>query len=169
METAMEFNPLSNDFFDDPYDMYKWLRDEVPCYHNERMGFWALSRFEDVVTAHRDWKTFTSTHGLTLDQLTDPDNAAAQAPMIITMDPPSHVRLRRPWGRAFSPGATRLMHDNARRLIVHYLDGGQGEREFDAVEDWAAPFPVEIISAILGVPEGDRQQIRHWTDALLTR
>jgi cytochrome P450 len=45
----------------------------------------------------------------------------------------------------------------------------QGEREFDAVEDWAAPFPVEIISAILGVPEPDRQQIRHWTDDLLTR
>src|SRR4029453_6232189 len=40
---------------------------------------------------------------------------------------------------------------------------------FDAVADWAAPFPVEIIAAILGVPEGDRQQIRHWTDDLLTR
>ena len=34
---AMEFNPLSNDFFDDPYEMYQWLRDEAPCYHNERM------------------------------------------------------------------------------------------------------------------------------------
>jgi cytochrome P450 len=165
----MEFNPFSDDFFDDPYDMYRWLREESPCYHNERMGFWALSRFEDVVTAHRDWKTFTSTHGLTLDQLTDPDNAAAQAPMIITMDPPEHDRMRKLVSRAFTPRAITRMQTIAEGIINHYLDEVQGEPEFDAVEDWAAPFPVEIISAILGVPEGDRQQIRHWTDDLLTR
>ena len=169
METAMEFNPLSNDFFDDPYDMYRWLRDEAPCYHNERMGFWALSRFDDVVTAHRDWKTFTSTHGLTLDQLTDPDNAAAQAPMIITMDPPAHDRMRKLVSRAFTPRAITRMEGIAQGIINHYLDEVQGEPGFDAVADWAAPFPVEIISAILGVPAGDRQQIRHWTDDLLTR
>ena len=165
----MEFNPLSNEFFDDPYDLYQWLRDEAPCYHNERMGFWALSRFDDVVTAHRDWKTFTSTHGLTLDQLTDPDNAAAQAPMIITMDPPAHDRMRKLVSRAFTPRAITRMQTIAEGIINHYLDEVQGESTFDAVEDWAAPFPVEIISAILGVPEGDRQQIRHWTDDLLTR
>ena len=55
----MEFDPLSADFFDDPYDTYRWLRDEAPVYHNERYGFWALSRFADVVAAHRDWKTFS--------------------------------------------------------------------------------------------------------------
>ena len=169
METAREFNPFSDDFFDDPYSTYRWLREEAPCYHNERMGFWALSRFEDVVTAHRDWKTFTSTHGLTLDQLTDPDNAAAQAPMIITMDPPEHDRMRKLVSRAFTPRAITRMEEIAQGIINHYLDEVQGAREFDAVEDWAAPFPVEIISAILGVPQGDRQQIRHWTDDLLTR
>ena len=52
----MEFNPLSEEFFDDPYDTYRWLRDEAPCYRNEELGFWALSRFDDVVAAHRDWK-----------------------------------------------------------------------------------------------------------------
>ena len=71
--SVREFNPLSADFFDDPYETYRWLRDEAPVYHNERYGFWALSRFDDVVTAHRDWKTFTQHARLTLDQLTDPD------------------------------------------------------------------------------------------------
>ena len=165
---AMEFNPLSNDFFDDPYDTYKWLRDEVPCYHNERLGFWALSRFDDVVTAHRDWKTFTSTHGLTLDQLTEPGaNFSHQS--IIMMDPPEHDRMRKLVSRAFTPRAITRMDDIARGVINHYLDEVQGEPQFDAVEDFAAPFPVEIISAILGVPAADRQQIRHWTDAMLFR
>src|SRR4029453_10469340 len=50
----MEFDPLSADFFDDPYDTYRWLRDEAPVHHNDRYGFWALSRFADVVAAHRD-------------------------------------------------------------------------------------------------------------------
>src|SRR5262245_16407984 len=67
----MEFSPLSQDFFDDPYETYRWLRDEAPCYHNDELGFWALSRFADVVTAHRDWKAFSNAHGLRLDQLKD--------------------------------------------------------------------------------------------------
>ena len=43
------FSPLSDEFFDDPYETYRWLRDAEPCYHNEQLGFWALSRFDDVV------------------------------------------------------------------------------------------------------------------------
>ena len=42
-----------------PYETYRWLRDDAPVYHNEQYGFWALSRYDDVVAAHRDWKTFS--------------------------------------------------------------------------------------------------------------
>ncbi|GMU78875.1 MAG: cytochrome P450 [Acidimicrobiia bacterium] len=164
----MEFNPISDDFFDDPYDTYRWLRDEAPCYHNEQYGFWALSRFDDVVAAHRDWRTFSSEHGLTLDQLTDPDNHAG-GQSIIMMDPPAHDRMRKLVSRAFTPRAITRMEPIAHEVINRYLDAVQGEPEFDAVADFSAPFPVEIISTILGVPEADRQQIRHWTDEMLLR
>jgi cytochrome P450 len=164
----MEFNPLSDDFFDDPYETYRWLRDEAPCYHNEQFGFWALSRFEDCVTAHRDWRTFSSEHGLTLDQLTDPDNSA-KGQSIIVMDPPAHDRMRKLVSRAFTPRAITRMEPIAHEIITGLLDDVQGEREFDAVADFAAPFPIEVISAILGVPKEDRQQIRHWTDLMLLR
>jgi cytochrome P450 len=164
----MEFNPMSREFFEDPYDIYRWLRDEAPCYHNERLGFWALSRFDDVVAAHRDWRTFTSTHGLTLDQLTDPSNPYAGTSMIM-LDPPEHDRLRKLVSRAFTPRAITRMEDIALDVITHYLDQVTGEPEFDAVADFSALFPVEIISAILGVPDADRQQIRHWTDKTLHR
>jgi cytochrome P450 len=164
----MEFNPVSDDFFDDPYETYRWLRDEAPCYHNEEYGFYALSRFNDVVAAHRDWKTFSNEHGLTIDQLTDPNaNVAKQS--IIMMDPPDHDRMRKLVSRAFTPRAITRMEPIAREVITRYLDAVQGASSFDAVADFAAPFPVEIISTILGVPEADRQQIRHWTDAMLHR
>ena len=60
----MEFNPYSEEFFEDPSDVYRWMREEAPVYHSERYGFWALSRYEDVLRAHKDWKTFSSTHGV---------------------------------------------------------------------------------------------------------
>jgi cytochrome P450 len=163
----MEFSPLSETFFDDPYETYRWLRDEAPCYHNDELGFWALSRFDDVVAAQRDWKTFSNAHGLRLDQLKDPENRARDL-NIIFMDLPAHDRMRRLVSRAFTPRAITKMEPVAQRVINGYLDAIDDDT-FDAIDDFAAPFPIEIISTLLGVPEGDRQQIRRWTDAVLYR
>jgi cytochrome P450 len=164
----MEFNPFSADFFDDPYETYRWLRDEAPVYHSERFGFYALSRFDDVVRAHRDWKAFSSAHGVTIDQLTDPNNPWENT-SIIMMDPPAHDRMRKLVSRVFTPRSIAGIEPIVRRVIKHYLAPLEGEREFDLVADFSAPFPCEIISEILGVPESDRQQLRHWTDLMLHR
>ena len=64
--TAVEFDPFSDDFFDDPTEVYRRLRDEAPVYFSEQYGFYALSRFADVVAAHRDWQGFSSAHGIDL-------------------------------------------------------------------------------------------------------
>lgn len=164
----MEFNPFSADFFDDPYETYGWLRDHAPVYHNEQYGFWALSRYADVVAAHRDWKVFSSTHGVTIDQLTDPRPVTVND-SIIFLDPPEHERLRRLVSRVFTPKAVADLEPLTRNVVGGYLDEIGDADEFDVVADLAAPFPVEVISAILGVPEGDRQQIRHWVDDMLHR
>src|SRR5271167_5278484 len=47
--SPMEFNPYSDSFFDDPYETYRWMRDEAPVYYSERWDFYALTRHEDVV------------------------------------------------------------------------------------------------------------------------
>jgi cytochrome P450 len=164
----MEFNPFSADFYDDPYDTYRWLRDEAPVYHNEQYGFWALSRYDDVVAAHRDWKTFSSAHGVTLDQLTDPDSPMAGTSMIM-IDPPEHDRLRKLVSRVFTPRAVADLEPLVRDVIRRFLTPLEGRDSFDMVAEFSGPFPVEVISAILGVPDDDRQQIRHWTDAMLHR
>ena len=66
----VEFDPFSDEYFDDPTEVYRRLRDEAPVYFSERYGFYALSRFADVVAAHRDWKGFSSAHGVELSTLT---------------------------------------------------------------------------------------------------
>ena len=52
--TAVDFDPFSREFFDDPLPTYARLREEAPCFHSERYDFYAFSRFDDVVAIHRD-------------------------------------------------------------------------------------------------------------------
>src|SRR2546425_4378186 len=90
----VEFDPFSEEYFNDPTEMYRRLRDEAPVYFSERYGFYALSRFADVVAAHRDWQAFSSSHGVDLDSLSTDPELIQGLRNIIMMDPPAHDRLR---------------------------------------------------------------------------
>jgi cytochrome P450 len=164
-----EFDPFSEEFFEDPWDMYRWLRDEEPAYHNERIGFWAVSRYDDCVDVHRNVATFTSTRGLSLSQLCSADfgEVADSIGSMIMMDPPMHERMRKLVNRAFTPRRIAEWEPVVQEVIGAVLDSLADRDAFDAVVDFSGPFPVEIICTIVGVPEGDRQQIRHWTDLML--
>ncbi len=167
--TPVEFDPFSDSFFNDPTEMYRRLRDEAPVYFSEKYGFYALSRFADVLAAHRDWEGFSSAHGIELFSLSkDPEEIAAYR-QIIMMDPPEHDRFRALVSRVFTPRAVTSLEPMIREVIGGYLDPLRDASSFDAVADFSAPFPVEVISRMLGVPDGERQQIRHWLDASLER
>lgn len=167
--TDIDFDPFSPEFFEDPTEVYRALRDEAPVYFNERYGFYALSRFDDVVAAHRDWKAFSSAHGVELSSLTRDPAFVRSLAMIIMMDPPEHDRFRALVSRVFTPRAVAALDPMIRDVVGGLLDELEDRPTFDAVADLAAPFPVEIISRMLGVPEGERQQIRHWLDLSLHR
>jgi cytochrome P450 len=167
--TKVEFDPFSDDYFNDPTEIYQRLRDEAPVYFSERYGFYALSRFNDVVTAHRDWQGFSSSHGVDLFSLSMDPDVIQSIRSIIMMDPPEHDRLRALVSRVFTPRAVTALEPMVREVIASFLAPLEGAAHFDAVADFSAPFPVEIISRMLGVPEGERQQIRHWLDVGLHR
>lgn len=166
--TAVEFDPMSEEFFDDPSDVYRRLRDEAPVYHNERYGFFALSRFEDVAAAHRDWQGFSSAYGVDLSMLTQHTNMSSSR-MIIMMDPPEHARFRTLVSRVFTPRAVTDLEPMIREVVNQFLEPLEDRDTFDVVADFSALFPVEIISRMLGVPEGRRQAIRESLDLSLHR
>ena len=87
-----EYDPYSYEIHEDPYPAYKLLRDEAPLYHNERLGFWALSRHADVLAALKDTQRFTSKFGVALETLGDGDASATMS--FLAMDPPRHTRFR---------------------------------------------------------------------------
>jgi cytochrome P450 len=166
---AVDFDPFSDEYFDDPTEVYRRLRDEAPVYRSERYGFYALSRFDDVVAASRDWQGFSSAHGVDLSTLSKDPELIRSFRMIIMMDPPEHDRYRALVSRVFTPRAVTALEPMIREVIRGFVEPFDGAEGFDAVADFSALFPVEIISRMLGVPEGERQQIRHWLDAGLHR
>jgi cytochrome P450 len=89
--------------------------------------------------------------------------------MIIMMDPPEHRRMRSLVNRVFTPRAIAALEPMVRETISGFLEHCDPKAGFDAVADFSGPFPVEIISKMLGVPPEDRQQIRHWLDTFLQR
>jgi cytochrome P450 len=164
---AVEFDPLSDDFFNAPFNTYRRLRDEAPVYHNEKYGFWALSRYEDVEPALRDFETYSSARGITLDMyLAEPD--PMQPPMIIMMDPPEHTVMRKLVNKVFTPRAVADLEPMIRQTITDVANT-LDRTGFDVVADFGALFPVEIISTMLGVPPEHRQQLRLWMDKQLER
>jgi cytochrome P450 len=169
LNPPLEFDPFSDEYFNGAYDLYQRFRDEAPVYFNEQYGFWALFRYHDVLPAHKDWQTFSSAHGVDLSTLnTDPEMIKMYRSLIM-MDPPDHDRFRALVSRVFTPRAVSALEPMVREVIVSFLEPFDDVDSFDAVHDFSAPFPVEIISRMLGVPEADRQQIRHWLDIGLHR
>jgi cytochrome P450 len=168
MTEPVEFDPFSNVFFDDPYPTYRRLRDEAPVYRNDKYGFVALSRYADVVAAHRDWETYSSTRGV--DLITLASGIAPSEPLsMIMMDPPTHHRMRTLVNRVFTPRAMAELEPMVRDVVSSFFDALEDRVEFDAVADLAGPFPVEVISSMLGIPPRDRQRIRHQVDQMLHR
>jgi cytochrome P450 len=163
--TEVEFDPFSEVFFNDPYPTYRRLRDEAPVYRNDRYGFYALSRHEDVAAAYKDFETFSSTRGVDLATMTSDDPVP---PLIIMMDPPDHNRMRVLVSRVFTPRAIAGLEPMVREVVTSFLDRAD-PTHFDVVHDFSALFPVEIITRMLGVPEEHRQNIRIWLDRSLHR
>jgi cytochrome P450 len=164
---SIEFDPFSDTFFDDPSATYARLRDEAPVYLNEKYGFYALSRHADVVAAHGDPVRFVSSYGVTLELLLQ--KRPMNTNMMIVMDPPEHTQMRKLVSQAFSRNAIGSLEPLIAEIIATYLDALVDRSEFDLVAEFAALFPVEVVSAILGVPESERQQVRLWVDMFLHR
>ncbi len=165
ISTPPYWDPYHADQRAAPYETWRRLRDEAPVYHNDRYGFYALSRFEDVLSASLDTETFSSAKGITLDTIGEP----APFPIMIMMDPPLHDAFRKVVNRAFTPRRITALEDRIGALCAGYLDPFVGTEGFDFVHDFGMRLPVMVISTLLGFPEEDHEQLREWSDIALHR
>lgn len=166
MSERMEYDPFSYELDQDPYPTYRWMRDHAPAYHNEEMGFWAFTRFDDVLDAIVDSDRYTSTHSTSLEFM---DTAKPDSGLMIWMDPPRHNRYRALVSKTFTPRAIRQLEPEIHRIARAHLDKLEGESRFDVVSEFTARLPMDVISAMLGFPEADRLEVQRRSNQMLHR
>src|SRR5436190_4730267 len=139
------------------------MRDEAPLYRNERLDFWALSRYADVEAAHREPATFVSSHGTVLEMM-----SAERIPtgMMIFNDPPEHTRLRSLVSRAFTPRRVAGLESHIREICAQLLEPWTDGAEFDFVTDFGGTLPSMVICELMGVPASDRAWAKELIDTM---
>lgn len=166
-KAKLVFDPFSEDFYNGAFETYRRMRAEAPVYYNEEYDFYALTRHEDVAPAFKDFETYSSAYGVDLASVKTgvmPTENAQK--MIILMDPPEHRHMRSLLNKVFTPRAIQAQKAMVTQKVEKYLSRVDPDG-FDAVQDFTGPFPVEVITTMLGVPEEHAQKIRHWIDESL--
>jgi len=165
---VVEYDPYVYQVHEDPYPVYRALRDEAPVYRNEALGFWALSRHADVLAAFKDVATFSSRHGVSLDQdVFHPDADATMS--FLAMDPPRHTRMRALVSHGFTPRRVSELEPRIRAIAREHLDACRARGGCDFIADFAGKLPMDVISELLGVPASDRPTLRAWADQVVHR
>jgi len=156
------YDPYDFDIDADPYPVWKRLRDEQPCYYNERYDFYALSRFDDVERASVDWKTYVSSRGTILELI----KSGMEMPpgSIIFEDPPTHDLHRGLLSRVFTPRRVGAIEPKVREFCARTLDPLVGSGGFDFIADLGAQMPMRTIGMLLGIPEQDQEALRDRID-----
>jgi cytochrome P450 len=157
------WDPFDPELRVDPYPLWRRLRDEAPAYHNDQHDFWVLSRFADVEAAHRDPHTYSSAYGTTIEIMTVEPMGGG---MVISNDPPRHTVLRSLVSRAFTIRRVTALEGFIRDFCATKLDAVRDRESFDYVQDFGALLPPNVISHMLGIPESDREHMRHVVDGI---
>jgi cytochrome P450 len=131
-------------------------------------GHWALTKFDDVHFASRHPEIFSSYPNITIaDQ--QPEVAEYFGSMI-ALDDPRHARLRGIVRSAFTPKVVARTEESVRaraRRLVEDLITNHPDGHAELVTELSGPLPLQVICDMMGIPEGDHQQIFHWTNVIL--
>jgi cytochrome P450 len=148
----------------DPFPDLARLRRQAPVAHHSPTGAWVLSRHADVTAASRDPATFCSGRGILLMEIGAEYDSP---PTMMHTDPPAHTRYRKLVQPAFAPSAMRgleaVIAERARRAVAALPEG----EAVDVVAELAVPFPLRVISDLLGIPEDDWPRFYEWSEAAI--
>ncbi|HEY4377368.1 MAG TPA: cytochrome P450, partial [Acidimicrobiales bacterium] len=183
---AISLDPFEAGFASNPYDQYRRLREAEPVLRTP-FGPWLLTRWADVHQLLRNPTTSVEDRNATGAELARQEAFAAVRPdqemrgskAILNIDPPDHDRLRRLVSRAFTPRTIERLRPRVQGLVDGLLDdvaekaggaggpgGSAGAGEVDLISTLAFPLPFAVISEMLGMPEGNRDELREWSHTL---
>lgn len=173
--SADDYNALNPVVRANPYPYFEALREDSPI-HRMMPGapLFAVSRYEDVqhVLHHPDEFSSTAFQALFQGGLSLSPNSGALAghrllnsPMMISVDPPKHARLRGLVNRGFTPRRIAALEPRLREIAEGFVEEVRYFGSMDLVQDLAIPFPVTVIAELIGVEPEKREQFKTWSDA----
>lgn len=175
-DAAVFFNPLEPGYIDNPYPHLTEMREQDPVHHSlvER---WILFRYEDVFALLRDPSLSVDESNADLSeseraaQFGEAFEEAGEVPepshAILNLDAPDHTRLRRLVSKAFTPRTINALRPMIEDMVGGILDRLAANGGGDVVAELAFPLPFDVITEMLGMPEGDTAQICAWSEAIV--
>lgn len=174
-DTAL-LDPVAEGFVEWPYAQYRRLRAEDPIHRSDVLHAYCVTRFTDVNAILRDPTVSSDVENadptpLTIDELTRRDSGARGWRTLVLLDEPDHSQVRKlivPPFRASEVDKMRALVEERVAVRIDDLVGRAdgGVLEFDLIEDFAYPLPVEIFCQLLGIPEEDHPVFRFWVNCI---
>ena len=160
----------SHDAFVDgvPHGTFGYLRRNEPLAwfdEPDASGFWALTRYADIVAVNRNYRHFSSRSGIRLEEMSEEEREARLTMM--EQDPPDHTRLRRFVNRGFARALIETYEQRVRDIAVRVLERALARSEFDCVAEIAKPLPLKMLADVLGVSEEDGAWLAEKGDQLI--
>jgi cytochrome P450 len=167
LSANFDLEKLTPEFYANPYPTYRALRENEPVKRLPN-GAWFLTRYDDLVTAYKATKVFSSDKKKEfLPKYGNSPLYEHHTTSLVFNDPPAHTRVRRLIMGALSPRAIAAMEPDLIKLVDGLLDGLAAKASFDLIDDFAAAIPIEVIGNLLDVPHGEREPLRDWSLAIL--
>lgn len=162
---SSRLNLMAPEVLANPYPVYSELRRNAPVSQVDPGGFYAVTRYDDVMTVLKSPQLFSSEG---FRNATKPawlgHNPFADS--MIVLDPPDHGRLRTIVNRAFGPTAMARLEQRVRAFAGQVVDQLPLGRQVDWVESFALPLPASVIGELLGLDASLRSHFKRWADDL---
>ena len=166
LRSGVAWWPLAPEFIDDPYPVYRKLRERDPIHYSILTRQVVISRYADVDRILRDHRSFSNDLKRARSSRGSLATRKKLKLSMLALDPPDHTRLRRLVNRAFTPRRVAKMEDYIRATAHRLLDEVEAADEFDLMKAFAVPLPTIVIAKMIGVPETDLDRFKVWSDRL---
>jgi cytochrome P450 len=152
-------DPYTDQSLLNPWPLYRELRETGPIVWLAKYGMFALTRYDAVVRALRDWEAFPSSFGVMMN---DDMNQVLRGNTLCS-DGDAHTRLRRVVIRPLTPVALKSLREEVEREAEAIVDRLCARGRFCATGELAAHLPVTIVSNAVGLPEEGRERMMEWS------
>ncbi len=169
------FRPDDPAFIANPYPDFAALRAAMPIGRDPRSGQWLITRFDDVHATLRDrrlGRNYTQSFDHAEFGRPEPDPRwprfhEHEAWSLLALEPPDHTRLRRLVSKVFTQRSVNALRPTIERRATELLDRCAERGTIDLIADYAQPYSVGVICAMLGVPDSDTQRLLDWSHAIV--